>query len=92
MEHLKNYLESSTVHGLAYISTTRRLVRLFWILVIITGFTGAGSWGLFWDKFNTNGTLGYFARLLGLHHPDSLIQVLVLHTEDVLLNLTVNQA
>ena len=42
MENFRNYLESSTVHGLVYISTTRRLVRFFWILVVITGFTGAG--------------------------------------------------
>ena len=42
MEEVRNYLESSTVHGLGYISTTRRLVKLFWIAVVITGFTGAG--------------------------------------------------
>ena len=42
MEELKNYLESSTVHGFIYISTTRRLVKIFWITVIITGFTTAG--------------------------------------------------
>ena len=41
MENLRNYLEHSTVHGLVYISTTRRLVRFFWILVVLTGFTGA---------------------------------------------------
>ena len=42
MEELKNYLESSTVHGFIYISTTRRLAKIFWITVIITGFTTAG--------------------------------------------------
>ena len=41
MEGVRTFLESSTVHGLSYISTTRRFVRLFWILVVITGFVGA---------------------------------------------------
>ena len=42
MESVRAYLESSTVHGLVYISSTRRLARLFWILVVMAGFTGAG--------------------------------------------------
>ena len=42
MEGFKNYLESSTVHGLVYISTTKRLIKLFWILVVTLGFIGAG--------------------------------------------------
>ena len=42
MEDFKSYLESSTVHGLVYISTTKRLIKLFWILVVIAGFLGAG--------------------------------------------------
>ena len=42
MEEFQNYLESSTVHGLFYIGTTRRLVKLFWIFVVMTGFIGAG--------------------------------------------------
>ena len=42
MEGLKEFLESSTIHGLVYISTTRRLVRLLWISVVIGGFLGAG--------------------------------------------------
>ena len=40
-EDIKNYLENSTVHGLVYISTTRKLWRLFWILIVCGGFTGA---------------------------------------------------
>ena len=43
MEGLKEFLESSTIHGLVYISTTRRLVRLLWISVVIGGFLGAGA-------------------------------------------------
>ena len=42
MDQVKEFLESSTIHGLVYISTTRRLVRLLWISVVIGGFIGAG--------------------------------------------------
>ena len=42
MESVRAFLESSTIHGLVYISSTERLVRLLWILVVIAGFTGAG--------------------------------------------------
>ena len=42
MVSIKDYLESSSVHGLVYIATTRKYVRLFWALVVIAGFTGAG--------------------------------------------------
>ena len=41
MENLTTFLESSSIHGLAYIATGRKYVRLFWILVVIAGFTGA---------------------------------------------------
>ena len=42
MENVKTFLESSTIHGLAYIATGRKYVRLLWVLVVIAGFTGAG--------------------------------------------------
>ena len=41
MEGVRLFLESSTIHGLSYISISRKYVRLFWILVVITGFVGA---------------------------------------------------
>ena len=41
MEGINTFLESSTIHGLNYISTTRKYVRLLWIFVIITGFSVA---------------------------------------------------
>ena len=41
MERVSTFLESSTIHGLAHISTTRKYARLFWILVVFTGFLGA---------------------------------------------------
>ena len=42
MEDFKNYIESATVHGIVYISTTRKFIKMFWFLVVITGFIGAG--------------------------------------------------
>ena len=42
MEHIKTFLDSSTIHGLSWISTTRRWSRLFWLLIVIGGFSGAG--------------------------------------------------
>ena len=42
MEQLKEFLESSTVHGLVYIATTRHFSRLFWVAVVVCGFTVAG--------------------------------------------------
>ena len=36
------YFESSSVHGVVYIGTTSKLIRLFWILVVVGGFSGAG--------------------------------------------------
>ena len=42
MEGVRAFLETSTIHGLAYISTTKRLIRLLWILIVLIGFSGAG--------------------------------------------------
>ena len=42
MGEFRTFLEASSIHGLTYISTTRSLFRIFWTLVVITGFTGAG--------------------------------------------------
>ena len=42
MEGVVEYLESASIHGLVYISATRRLVRLAWLCVVMTGFTLAG--------------------------------------------------
>ena len=41
MHGFRSFLESSTIHGLTYISSTRKYVRLFWIFVVITGFSAA---------------------------------------------------
>ena len=43
MKGLNTFLESSTIHGLTYISIkNKRFDRIFWMLVIMMGFTGAG--------------------------------------------------
>ena len=42
MGEIKSFLESSTIHGLAYLTTPKKYLRLFWTLVVIAGFTGAG--------------------------------------------------
>ncbi len=41
MEGFRTFLESSTIHGLTYISTTRRFSKVFWTFTVITGFTTA---------------------------------------------------
>ena len=42
MDGVQEFLESSTIHGLVYIATNRRVARLLWICVVIAGFTTAG--------------------------------------------------
>ena len=40
MQDIRSFLESSTIHGLLHIATTKqKLIRLFWILVVFIGFT-----------------------------------------------------
>ena len=42
MEGVRAFLESSAIHGLGYISTTRKYIKILWIIVVLAGFTGAG--------------------------------------------------
>ena len=42
VEDIKQFFELSTIHGLQYFSIVRKWSRLFWILVVFGGFTGAG--------------------------------------------------
>ena len=40
MKALKEYLSSSTIHGLYYIgSTNSRILKIFWIVIVFTGFS-----------------------------------------------------
>ena len=41
MDGVRTFLEASTIHGLTYISTTKKYARAFWIIVVAAGFTGA---------------------------------------------------
>ena len=41
MEHVKKFLENSTIHGLVWISRTRRFDKVFWLLVVLGGFVTA---------------------------------------------------
>ena len=50
VEEIKQFFELSTIHGLYYISTVRRWSRLFWILTVIGGFSGAGY--LIYESFD----------------------------------------
>ena len=43
MEGVKEFLESSSIHGLGHVASTRvKLVKLLWIFLVFTGFTVAG--------------------------------------------------
>ena len=55
MEGVQEFLESSTIHGLAHISSSRNsLIKLFWIVIVISGFFTAGMFinnaFLDWEK------------------------------------------
>ena len=52
MENVTAFLESSTIHGLTYISAAnKKILKLFWILVVTAGFIGAGA--LIYDSFQS---------------------------------------
>ena len=42
MDFIKSFLENSTIHGLSYISTTRKYSRVIWIFIVILAFSFAG--------------------------------------------------
>ena len=42
MSILKSFLESSTIHGLVHIANNRSFARLFWMMIVLTGFSIAG--------------------------------------------------
>ena len=42
MQGVRTFLESSTIHGLSHVLTTKKLARLFWIFTVLTGFSVAG--------------------------------------------------
>ena len=42
MENIKSFLETSTIHGLTYISSGRKAAKLFWTIIVLSSFTAAG--------------------------------------------------
>ena len=38
MEEFRSFLESSTVHGVSYLATTRKFARVFWLSVVTASF------------------------------------------------------
>ena len=50
MEHIKTFLDTSTIHGLSWISSSTKWSKLIWILIVIGGFTGAGY--LIYESFH----------------------------------------
>ena len=42
MQSLKEFLDTSTIHGLHRISTSRNVIRLFWTFVVLFGLTASG--------------------------------------------------
>ena len=43
MDEFIKFLESSTIHGLSHIASSRRCLRVFWIVVVVTCFIIAGG-------------------------------------------------
>ena len=42
MHVVKEYLETSSIHGLYFINSSKhQLVKFFWICIVVTGFIGA---------------------------------------------------
>ena len=41
MDEFRIFLETSTIHGLSYISLAKKYARLFWTFIVISGFIGA---------------------------------------------------
>ena len=54
MDEFKEFLETSTIGGLTYISNTRRTAKLFWIVIVLSCFITSfvEIWNLFqdWEK------------------------------------------
>ena len=50
LDELNQFLSSSTIHGLAHIPASKRLWRLFWIVIVSAGFTVSSL--LIWMSFS----------------------------------------
>ena len=43
MEKVQEFLESSSIHGLSYVASSKRCLRLFWLIVVFSCFLISGS-------------------------------------------------
>ena len=43
MERVQEFLESSSIHGLSFIASTKRSIRVFWMIVVLSSFIIAGG-------------------------------------------------
>ena len=50
MNHVKEFLDTSTIHGLSWISGSKGFNRLIWIIIVIGGFSGAAY--LIYESFH----------------------------------------
>ena len=41
MMYVKEFLETSTIHGLSYIASNKKIIKLFWTLTVASGFCSA---------------------------------------------------
>ena len=41
MMYVKEFLENSTIHGLSYIASNKKIIKLFWTLTVASGFCSA---------------------------------------------------
>ena len=41
MDEVREFFDVSTIHGLHHISSSRKWAKIFWILIVIGGFSGA---------------------------------------------------
>lgn len=55
VEAMKEFFESSSIHGLYHIASERKFARLFWIFVVLGGFIGAGY--LIYESFACDQTI-----------------------------------
>ena len=51
MNHIKEFLDTSTIHGMSWISVSNGFSRILWINIVIGGFSGAGF--LIYESFKS---------------------------------------
>ena len=72
MDILQEFLDTTTIHGLSYIVSTKHIAKFLWICVVVAGLTIAGiliqeSFES-WDKNKISTTIEKFPISLSLIH------------------------